>query len=208
MSRRTTSIVACLGFLACLSVAAVSGDSGARRAVDYFPLEVGTRWTYQVSQKDSKDSRLTVDVTDHNNGAGGSTYPLSYRDTSLSPDQQEDEPTEYTVRNEGISCEKCPGFVLRDPLTLDQSWQSGGDAADREVSTVVAVDKSVSVGPSEYKNCVVVRSQSRKSDRVAETTYAPNIGPVRVQYATLKGVVIRREDLLSVQRASQKPQHQ
>jgi|SRR5437660_2676696 len=185
----------------CLLTSVFCADRNARRAVDFFPLEVGARWTYQVFQKKAAGGRLRVKVTDRTDSPDGPTYSLTFADSSSPREEQEDEPIEYSVRREGVYCEKCPGFILKDPLVVGEEWQSGGEPTRPELSRVVAVATTVMVGTTRYQNCIVVRASDREARQQVMTTYAPRVGPVAAEYRSDGGVLERREELLTFQRA-------
>jgi len=205
MNRRATRMLTrVIAIAPCLATGTFCADRNTQRAVNYFPLEVGARWIYQVLRNGGARGQVSVKVTDRTDSPDGTTYSLTYEDSSLPRDEQDDEPIEYSVRREGVYCEKCPGFVLRDPLVVGREWQSGGDSTRPEVSKVIAVTETVTVGQTRYDNCVVVRASDLQARQHVVTTYAPNVGPVVVEYENNRGVVERREELQRFQRASAK----
>jgi hypothetical protein len=187
-----------------LAMAESCARETAQGAVEYFPIEVGAHWIYQVAEKGVVRGRLSVNVTDRSEGPDGSTYSLKYEDSSHSGEEQDDEPIEYTTKQTGVYCEKCPGFILRDPLLVGRQWQSGGDSAQPELSRVIAIGNTVTLGGTRYQNCVVVVASDPVAHQQVVTTYAPHVGPILAEYQNDRGVVERREELVSFQLVSRR----
>jgi hypothetical protein len=164
----------CLAVLA-LSAAAVAGCASspppatpaplkATSAADYFPLEPGWKWAYELEREGQH--MLAV-------------YSVLERVPEGAIVQAGDQRITYGVNRDGIAIiDVTTGrdFVLKNPIVRGATWNVFAGMA-----TVTAVDKKVSVPSGEYANCVVVETLRHEPTRVSRTTFAPGVGPVSIE---------------------------
>jgi hypothetical protein len=83
--------------------------------------------------------------------------------------------------------------LLCGPLQVGTAWSSVVSVSSTERYQIVAVGEVVSVPAGRFSGCVRVRSHNRAgkgTELVNEMTYAPGVGPVRIEtYVVVDGVV-------------------
>jgi hypothetical protein len=80
--------------------------------------------------------------------------------------------------------------ILCAPFDLDRSWTSIVSETSTERYQIVAVGVPATVPAGTFEGCVVVRARNRAGDDaevILETTYAPGVGPVRIETFALVG---------------------
>jgi hypothetical protein len=186
-------IALCLGGLACATSGASRGAPPPERAADYYPLTPGWKWAYQIEK-------------------GGQKILATYAVTQQIGDsvivQNGDERNGYTIRPEGIAKRdslSIGDFILRTPILAQASWPLGEGKA-----TVVSVGTEVTVPAGTYPNCAVIEENRSGPERVLRTTYAPGIGPIKLEYQvsnpeTHKFEVVLSAQLLGVTRPGEDP---
>ena len=135
----------------------------ATNAADYFPLDPGWKWAYDLEREGQH--MLAV-------------YAVLERVPEGAIVQAGDERISYAVNREGIALIDSSGrdFVLKNPVVRGASWPVFAGTA-----TITAVDKKVSVPSGDYANCVVVETLRKDPNRLSRTTFAPGIGPVAIE---------------------------
>jgi hypothetical protein len=82
--------------------------------------------------------------------------------------------------------------LLCKPLAAGSGWKSVVSVSSTERYEVVGVGERVEVPAGRYEGCVRVRAHNRAgptSEHVMELTYAPGVGPVRLEtWAIVDGV--------------------
>jgi hypothetical protein len=74
--------------------------------------------------------------------------------------------------------------LLCTPATLDRAWSSVLSETSTEHYRIVAVGVTTRVAAGTFDGCIVVRARNRAgadAEVVLETTYAPGVGPVRIE---------------------------
>jgi hypothetical protein len=83
--------------------------------------------------------------------------------------------------------------LLCAPIQKGAGWSSVVSVSSTERFEIAAVDESVATPAGTFDGCVRVRAHNRASadtDHVLEITYAPGVGPVRLEtFAVVKGAV-------------------
>lgn len=140
----------------------------ALRLEDYFPLHLGSRWTYQIhshiTKSDLKFERKIIRKqgrTFFDNANGQYHY-----DT-------------YGVR-EGLR------YLLKYPLQVGNRWLSVVGVTEVERYQIVSTKRTVQVPAGTYTNCIVVSSQKKvgRQDTLESLFYfAPQIGFVKIAIA-------------------------
>ena len=80
--------------------------------------------------------------------------------------------------------------ILCAPFDLDHSWSSIVSETSTERYQIAATGVTVTVPAGTYEGCILVRARNRAgpdAEVLLETTYAPGIGPVRIETFALVG---------------------
>jgi hypothetical protein len=139
-------------------------------ARQYYPLEPGWRWAYDVER--AGERILAV-------------YSVRERRGSTALLDAGGETIRYDVLPEGIAraavapeADKRAGsqdFLLRSPVRAGARWPITEGTA-----TVTAVGRTVTVPAGTFANCVTVEEAKDTPARLIRTTYAPGVGPVTI----------------------------
>jgi hypothetical protein len=149
-------------------------------AADYFPLGVGNAWTY-VDESPSlppgaRGARRTVRIVERLPGGW-------VRDS----DRNE-------LRIAGACVEDRVRRLLCGPLAAGTAWSSVVSVASTERYEIAAVGEKVATPAGTFEGAVRVRAHNRAgsgADAVLEITYAPGVGPVRIEtWAVVEGKVV------------------
>ncbi len=145
---------------------------------DYFPLALGNVWVW-----DDVSPQLPV---------GGRQSARTVRIVAKTPDG-------FFRDNEGTDL-RADGECVRDrvrrllcrPLAAGGGWRSVVSVSSTERYEIVGVGEHVQVPAGTYEGCIRVRAHNRagpNSEHVMELTYAPGVGPVRLETgASVDGV--------------------
>lgn len=142
-------------------------------AAVFFPLAVGNTWTYRDISPQNREARRTVRIVSQD--AQG-----YYLDNARGALRSDAECVRDRVRR-----------LLCTPLTKGKTWSSVVSFATTERYEIAGVNESVEVPAGKFKGCVRVRSQVRAEnvERIAEFTYAPGVGLVKLEtFAVVDGV--------------------
>ena len=168
------ALLACAGAPATPSAAASSAQAAPGAPADYFPLAVGNAWTYlDRSSPGSTPVRRSVRVVERD----GEGYFVDDQRGALRADH--DCLHDRTRR------------LLCQPLRRGHVWSSVVSAAAVERYEIAGVGETVAVPAGTFHGCLRVRSQLRSGgvEQVAELTYAPGVGLVRLEtFAVVEGV--------------------
>jgi hypothetical protein len=168
------------GLLACATAPTVGRtETGPppEDAAQYYPLENGWRWAYEIEKGGEKI--LAV-------------YAVVQRSGRVAILRAGEEQLTYSVLPDGIVRGEAtdPGFpvgpppqdtrladdfLLKSPVRLGARWPIPGGTA-----TVAEVGKQVSVPAGEFSNCVVIEENRSAPARMVRTTYAPGTGPIAI----------------------------
>jgi len=158
------------GFAAsCASTPAPSKSTGvakAASAADYYPLEPGWKWAYDLDR--SGEHMLAV-------------YQVLERVPDAVIVQAGDERIAYAVSREGVAQKDgavIGDFVLKNPVSLGVEWPVFAGSAK-----IAAVGQKVSLPSGDYTDCVVVETLRRDPTRMTRTTFARGVGPVAIEMA-------------------------
>jgi hypothetical protein len=128
-----------------------------------FPLAVGNRWSYRVSFLGASQD-LTVSIV------GGDGYIF-----------QDSRGQRFRVDSGGLRDDQ--RYLLHLPLDRGQKWSAVIDIAHTEFYEVVDVGTTTEVPAGSFAGCVRIQASTRESPQhilIAEQTYCPNVGLVRV----------------------------
>lgn len=143
-----------------------------RDARAYYPLEPGWKWAYDVEQ---------------NGEAILATFAVTAREGDRVTVLGGDQVLQYVVRPDGILRPSSDigdagggDYVLRAPLGDKAAWPVQGGQAK-----VVAWNETVTTPAGEFQGCVTVEERRQDPDRRTSTTYAPGVGPVRIEFQAM-----------------------
>jgi hypothetical protein len=189
--RHGLSFLALAGLV--VSGCAAGGGGGAAAhpskgwtAADYFPLQVGWKWAYDLE----KDGEKILAV-----------YAVVERAADSAVVQAGDERLTYAVTPDGIAQKTTDGpglgdFLLRNPVAVGSQWPVASGTAK-----VVSTTQEVSVEAGHFADCAVVEATRSEPVRVARTTFAPEVGWVMLEVQVQDGsrfVTTTRATLRSV----------
>lgn len=140
-------------------------------AREYYPLDVGWRWAYDVQR--GRENILAI-------------YAVRKREAGEAVLEAGNETIVYEVTPAGIAratpsseAQKREGaadFLLRSPVAPGARWPiTEGWAA------VVAVGQTVDVPAGKFANCITIEETRAGPRRLVRTTYAPGVGPVTIE---------------------------
>jgi hypothetical protein len=160
---------AALGLAACAGPGA-GGRRPARTPAEFFPLAVGNEWVYvdesPALPAGQAGSLRTVRILSR--GADG-----FFRDNERGELKAGADCVQDRVRR-----------LLCAPLEAGRGWTSVVSTASTERYEIAAVDERIETPAGRFEGCVKVRAHNRASpttDHVLEITYAPGVGPVRIE---------------------------
>jgi hypothetical protein len=144
---------------------------------DYFPLAVGNTWTYL-------DQSPTLP-------AGGTAAARTVRILERTPDGFYRDSERGELRAGPDCVRDRVRQLLCAPLEVGNRWTSTVSVASTERYEIAAVGETVVTPAGTFAGCVRVRAHNRApggADHVLEMTYAPGIGPVRIEtFAVVDG---------------------
>jgi hypothetical protein len=133
-------------------------------AKDYYPLEVGTRWSYEVNLLGEKRS---IDVAIEKRLPDG--FVVDSTGAQLLVDA-------YGVRDQ-------KRYLLRNPVEPGTRWTNVVSVSSVEQYEIIAAGQPCDAPAGRWQNCVVVESRNRVEQGkvlVNEMTFAPHVGIVRL----------------------------
>lgn len=151
----------------------------ASAPADYFPLAVGNEWVYRDESPalppDRRGSQRTVRILER-------TADGYFRDNERGELRADPDCLHDRARR-----------LLCGPIAPGTSWASVVSVSSTERYEIAAVGETVSTPAGRFEGCVRVRAHNRATpatDHVLEITYAPAVGPVRIEtFAVVKGEV-------------------
>jgi len=142
----------------------------------YFPLAVGNEWTYldrspQLPSGERRERTVTILSRD------GQGY---FHDSDRG------------VLRAGHECiEDRARRILCSPFEVGRRWSSVVSVTSTEHYEIAGVGETVRVAAGTFEGCVRVRARTRAgpdADNVLEISYAPGVGPVRIEtFAVVQG---------------------
>ncbi|MGZ5958369.1 MAG: hypothetical protein ACXWLI_08145 [Myxococcaceae bacterium] len=177
---RTTPVLLLFALAAGGCAQAPKAASRAGAPADWFPLAVGNEWVYadrspQLSPKDQAARQRTVRILSRD--ADG--YYLDNEKGALRAD-----PDCIHDRLRRLLCA---------PFEPGHAWSSVVSVGSTERYEIVAVGERVQTPAGAFDGCLRVRAHTRagsEAEAVLEITYAPRVGPVRIEtFAVVKNVV-------------------
>jgi hypothetical protein len=143
---------------------------------DYFPLAVGNEWVYRDDSPALPPERRGTPRTVRILERTGDGY---YRDNERGE-----------LRADGDCLHDRSRRLLCGPIAPGTSWSSVVSVSSTERYEIAAVGETVSTPAGKFDGCVRVRAHNRAArgtDHVLEITYAPGVGPVRIETFAVVG---------------------
>ncbi|WP_248356570.1 hypothetical protein [Anaeromyxobacter oryzae] len=159
--------------------AATRAGAAGPAPADYFPLAVGHAWTYvdesPALPPGSRGETRTVRILER-------TADGYFRDNERGELRADRDCVHDRLRR-----------LLCAPLEKGAAWSSVVSVSSTERFEIAGVGETVATPAGTFDGCVRVRAHNRASaetDHVLEITYAPGVGPVRIEtFAVVKGEV-------------------
>src|SRR5512142_2153942 len=156
---------------------AVRPDAGGPG--EYFPLAVGNEWVY-VDQSPSLP-------------AGKRGIPRTVRIQTRTADGFFRDNERGELRVDGNCVRDRKRRLLCQPFERGATWSSVVSISSTERYEIAASDETVETPAGRFERCVRVRAHNRatrSTDHVLEITYAPRVGPVRIEtYVVVDGKI-------------------
>ena len=161
------------------STAVPAARPEATGPVQYFPLAVGNEWTYV-------DQSPALPATER--GVQRTVRILERTADGFFRDNERGE-----LRVEGDCVRDRKRRLLCRPFQKGATWSSVVSVSSTERYEIAATDETVDTPAGRFQHCVRVRAHNRatrSTDHVLEISYAPRVGPVRIEtYVIVDGEV-------------------
>jgi hypothetical protein len=131
---------------------------------DYFPLQVGNRWTYRISSVHGKPIERSVQIVKRQGGSFVDNFRESYLVDS------------YGLRNNNVR------YLLKYPLRVGTQWLSVTNITSVERYSITEIDRQEKVPAGDYKNCLVVKAREQRAGQGAVEAlfiFAPRVGLIK-----------------------------
>lgn len=172
---RSALALSLLALAACTHAPAAPAAAAAATPARYFPLAVGNEWTWEDQSPQLPPERRgalrTVRITER-------TADGFYRDTERGELRAGPDCVRDRVRQ-----------LLCAPLQAGTTWKSVVSVSSTEKYEIAAVGEQVTTPAGTFTGCVRVRAVNRAAtgtELVNEITYAPGVGPVRIETFVVK----------------------
>jgi hypothetical protein len=176
---------------ACSHVETVDTKKAADAQLEeYYPLSVGSCWTYATSFQSQAQPDLKVCIVKEEDGFFLDNRPV---------------PSRLRFDAAGLRDGKVR-YLLKAPIEEGQKWMSVADVRTVEHYQIEAVGKKVKVPAGIYKDCVVVRMEVRISEEnsmINRMTFAPGVGIVEIRASFKKGAEQLPQSLMQLKKYEQ-----
>jgi len=145
------------------SRSARSSDDTRLSARDFYPLDVGTSWSYEINLLSEK---RTVDIRIERESPGGFVVDSTGAQLKADP---------YGIRDK-------KRYILHNPIETGTKWTNVVSVSSVEHYKIVATGQPCDSPAGAWKNCVVVQCRNRVKKRevlVNNMTFAFGVGIVR-----------------------------
>jgi hypothetical protein len=170
MMKRTLLLPVALAAACAAAPVSESRNVAGSGPADFFPLAVGNEWVWDdVSPQlpaGGRPSARTVRIVER-------TADGFYRDNERTDLRADGECVRDRLRR-----------LLCAPLAVGSSWKSVVSVSSTERFEIVGVGETVETPAGRFAGCVRVRGHNRAgptTEHVVELTYAPAVGPVRLE---------------------------
>lgn len=145
----------------------------------YYPMAVGNSWTYSANVL-GNHSETTIAIVKQDFGWF-----------------VDDHKGRFKVDAYGLRDEK--RYLIRTPLAEGKTWTSVVSVQSVEHAKIVGTDDSVTVLAGVFDHCLTVETTNRQDETktlVNRTTFAPNVGIVKIQVALdTEGKLVPQSDV-------------
>ncbi len=143
-----------------------AGDAKAPtfKLEDYYPLQLGNRWTYRISSLHSKPIERSIQIVKREGESFVDNLQQSFVVDS------------YGLRNNNVR------YMLKYPLRVGTQWLSVTNITSVERYTIIEIDRTEKVPAGEYKNCLVVKAREQRAGQGAIEAlliFAPRVGLIK-----------------------------
>jgi len=156
--------------------APTAAPPGAAQVAELFPLAVGNEWTW-VDRSPALPQ--------------GRSPERTVRILGLSPDGYYRDSDRGELKVEGGCLRDRLRRLLCAPIEAGRTWVSVTGVSSTERYEIAAAGERVETPAGRFQGCVRVRALQRagpEAENVLELTYAPGVGPVRIEtYALVAG---------------------
>jgi hypothetical protein len=165
--------------LGCAGAPAPAARAPATAPADLFPLAIGNEWVYRDESPalppERQGSVRIVRIVER-------TRDGYFRDNERG--ELRADPDCLHDRSRRLLCA---------PFSAGKTWSSVVSVSSTERYEIAAVDEAVATPAGRFEGCVRVRAHNRAApatDHVLEITYAPGVGPVRLEtFVVVEGKV-------------------
>jgi hypothetical protein len=148
--------------------------ASAVRPADYYPLAVGNEWTYR----------------DESPGLPGKGSVRTVRILARTQDGYFKDTERGELRADGDCLHDRSRRLLCGPIRKGTSWTSVVSVSSTEKYEIAGVGERLETPAGTFDGCVRVRAHNKasaKAEMVLEITYAPGVGPARIETFVLVG---------------------
>jgi hypothetical protein len=177
---KVARIVTVLFLAFAASLPSVCADNGKKPTdARYYPLSVGSTWTYEVRRffPTAKSSSVKWTVTHASVEHGRTVYQVWPK-----PMQSDDEALQLAVTPEGIIETTDATLILRFPVRTGDTWAQTPPGSHPRNFYVRSANRPCRVHDEQIAACVVIEEGDSGTGLKTVTTYASGIGPVRYEY--------------------------
>jgi hypothetical protein len=176
MTLRALAPIAALVALACARAPVPPTAARAGGPASFFPLAVGNEWVYRDESPalppERQGTRRTVRILER-------TSDGYFRDSERGELRADPDCLHDRTRR-----------LLCAPVEPGRTWSSVVSVSSTERYEIAAVGETVATPAGRFDGCVRVRAQNRAgptTSHVLEITYAPGVGPVRIETFAVVG---------------------
>lgn len=159
---------------------------------EYYPLAVGSCWTYATAFQGQAQPDLKVCIVKEENGFFLDNRPV---------------PSRLRFDAAGLRDGKVR-YLLKAPLEEGNKWMSVADVRTVEHYQIEAVGKKAKVPAGVYKDCVVVRMEVRITEEqsmINRITFAPGVGIAEVRVGLKQGAKHLPQSVMQLKKFEQAP---
>ena len=180
MTFRTLLPLAALAAACARAPAPAPARAPSQAPADYFPLAVGNEWVYRDESPALPAERQGAIRT--------------VRIMERTPDGYFRDSERGELRADRDCLHDRARRLLCAPFEPGRGWSSVVSVSSTERYEIAAVGETVATPAGKFDGCVRVRAHNRASpstDHVLEITYAPGVGPVRIETAVVADGKVR-----------------
>ena len=140
-----------------------------------YPMDDGAQWVYDVET--GGDEPPTLGIFEVIEASGAQRSIANNRGMDGHGNVRHGDPITYRITPEGIQHVASGGWVLREPIAAEASW----DAMGGRTARVTNIDTPVEVVAGDYEHCVEIEESGGEDGRTVRTVYCPLVGPVVIE---------------------------